>query len=80
MPPDERKRLDLIYDSDRDCLVVGGKIYVPRAAVELQLRLLVASHCGPSGHRAQEVTQGRIVEAFMWDGLPDDVVVFCKEC
>lgn len=40
--------------NDDDLWIVLGKIWIPKKSVELQMKLLVISHFGTSGHRAED--------------------------
>lgn len=57
----------------------NGKMVIPDDD-ELKLKILVASHCGPNGHRGKESTESIIRENFSWEGIKSDIDVFGKSC
>eukprot|EP00171_Calliarthron_tuberculosum_P015922 IDg15922t1 len=58
----------------------SGKLYVPTEDEELQLRVIVAAHCGLGGHRGYTTTCNIIKEQVVWDTIDDDVRVFVQGC
>ena len=59
---------------------IGNAIWVPEKARELQLRALVAAHCGHMGHRGGKATASILREHFTWRSLADDVALFVRNC
>lgn len=60
-----------------------GRIWIPSKDKELQLKVVVASHCGSIGHRGQDVTRSIIKEDFTWDGMDtfvDRLIAGCLYC
>ena len=55
-------------------------IWIPEAAKDLQLRLMIIAHCGPMGHRGVEPTYLRLKAVFIWNNMKIDVKVFVKKC
>lgn len=47
---------------------------------ELQLRILVAAHCGMAGHRGWRATHSAISAHFWWESLQADTESFVKSC
>jgi Integrase zinc binding domain len=60
--------------------VMNNALWIPKRAVELQLRLCVESHCRSAGHRAYEATLGSIKEYVAWTIMAKDVMVFAANC
>jgi Integrase zinc binding domain len=48
--------------------------------VELKLRILVAAHAGPAGHRGTEPTKLLIQRHFLWAGARTEVDGFVQSC
>jgi Integrase zinc binding domain len=72
--PDGLKyELDLLVDA-------GQRWWVPDAAVELKLRILIAAHAGPAGHRGTEPTKLLIQRHFLWAGARKEVNGFVQCC
>lgn len=59
---------------------VDGRIWIPPEDIELQLKVMVVSHCGGQGHRGQAATESTIREAFVWDNIKADVQEFVRGC
>lgn len=57
-----------------------GLIWIPKKSVEIQLKLLVAAHCGVFGHRGIETTFNALREQYIWDSMEEDVKVFVRDC
>ena len=57
-----------------------GRIWVPSSDLELQLRVLVVSHCGTIGHRGKDATLSILLESFWWPDISEDVNGFVKGC
>jgi RNase H-like domain found in reverse transcriptase/Integrase zinc binding domain len=58
----------------------AGRVYVPRSAVDVKLRLLIVTHCGRAGQKPYEETKRKVLDTFVWDGLTEDVEIFVWEC
>jgi Integrase zinc binding domain len=59
---------------------VGTRLYVPRSAVDVKIRLLMVAHCGRGGHRPAKETKLKLLEHFVWDDVVDDVDTFLSSC
>lgn len=57
-----------------------NKVWIPNSATELHIRLLVAAHCGASGHRGAETTSSRLKERYTWATLEEDTREFVRNC
>lgn len=57
-----------------------GRIWIPEADLELQLKVLVASHYGTIGHRGIEATRSILRENFFWENMDQDVEQLVKGC
>lgn len=57
-----------------------GKWYVPPEDEELQLRIVVAAHCGLGGHRGYTTTCNVIKDKLTWETVDDDVKAFVQGC
>ena len=57
-----------------------NKIWIPSNDTEMQQRLLVTAHCGPSGHRSMLDALSKLQEHFYWKELKEDVENFCHSC
>lgn len=57
-----------------------GKIVIPREATQLKLSILVAAHCGSSGHRGAGATERKVRAEFSWPKLTQDVKEFVQGC
>lgn len=55
-----------------------GCMWIPEKATGLNLKILVASHCGTAGHRGVEATCSIVRGDFTWKGLQGDVRDFLK--
>ena len=70
---------DTIMD-DEDFIKLGGKTWIPSEDNELQLKLLVISHCGTGGHRGKDATYNTLKERYFWDTMKEDSEVFVRNC
>ena len=70
--------------TDSDGLVrLEGRIWIPDNERELQLKLLVAAHCGAKGHRGKDATRSELCAQFTWRGISkavDALVDGCLHC
>ena len=57
-----------------------GQIYVPDEDEELQLRIMVAAHCGLGGHRGYLTTCNVIKSKMIWTTVDEDVKTFVQGC
>jgi len=48
--------------------------------VELQLKVLVCSHCGSIGHRGRDATRSIVKESFWWSSMDADVEQVVRGC
>jgi RNase H-like domain found in reverse transcriptase len=78
MTRSEWDRLDLKQSKGLYC--VGTRVYVPRSAVDVKIRLLIAAHCGRGGHRPAMETKLKLLKNFVWDDVVDDVDTFLSSC
>jgi RNase H-like domain found in reverse transcriptase/Integrase zinc binding domain len=60
--------------------MINNALWIPKRAVELQLRLCVEAHGRSAGHRAYEATLGAIKEYVAWTTTAKDVKVFVQNC
>jgi RNase H-like domain found in reverse transcriptase/Integrase zinc binding domain len=74
----EKKRLDLKLK--QSLLWMGDRVYVPRSAVDVKMRLLIVAHCGRSGHRPYDETRGKLLQGFVWDNMNEDMQLFLRNC
>jgi RNase H-like domain found in reverse transcriptase/Reverse transcriptase (RNA-dependent DNA polymerase)/Integrase zinc binding domain/Integrase core domain/Aspartyl protease len=72
-PDGLRYDVDLLVDA-------GQRWWVPDAAVELKLRILIAAHAGPAGHRGAEPTKLLVQRHFLWAGARKEVDSFVHSC
>lgn len=71
--------LGLHRDSTGLWVTPSNQVFVPAYAF-LRLRLVVLSHCGPSGHRSIETSYSFLHELFWWPSMRTDVRAFCLQC
>ncbi|KAK1929994.1 Transposon Tf2-8 polyprotein [Phytophthora citrophthora] len=57
-----------------------GKIRIPDAAVDLQIRTCFVGHSGVAGHRGSEVIMKQISERFVWKDMKRDTEHFVQRC
>jgi RNase H-like domain found in reverse transcriptase len=78
MTQSERARLDM---KQRGGLYyVDTRLFVPRSAVDVKIRLLIVAHCGRGGHRPAKETKLKSLEHFVWDDIVEDVDTFFASC
>lgn len=65
---------------DKGIWMANGKIWIPKDANSLKLRIAVAGHCGERGHRAYAATLDTIGESYWWDEMKKDVREFTQSC
>ena len=56
------------------------QIWIPQQDLELQLKIMVCSHCGSIGHRGMDETGSVIRENFWWSSLDQDVKALVRGC
>lgn len=57
-----------------------GAVWVPDDANDLQLRLCITVHTGPSGHRGNKATQIVLRDHFFWKTVNKDVQTSVRSC
>ena len=57
-----------------------GPVWIPDDASDLQFRLCIIAHIGPSGHRGRKSTESVLTSGFTWVTLPADVQAFVRAC
>lgn len=68
------------WDPDARLWKNGNQIWLPDGAVELQLKVMVASHCGQMGHRGATATTSIVKESFWWRNMARDISELIKGC
>ena len=58
----------------------NGLVWTPEKDLELQLKVLVASHCGSIRHRGSEATKSVLKKNFIWDNMERDVEQLVQGC
>ena len=58
----------------------GNRIWIPDADLELQLKVMVCSHCGSIGHRGCDATRSIILESFWWSTIDKGVEQLVRGC
>ncbi len=53
---------------------------IPDNDLDMQLKIIVISHCDTGGHRGKEATLATIQESFYWDPLRKDCDAFVAQC
>ena len=57
-----------------------GRIWIPSENLELQLKIMVASHCGTIGHRGKTATLSILCESFWWLTMEHDIEELVRSC
>ena len=57
-----------------------GRCWIPDGSLELQVRLLVVSHCGVGGHRGRKATVHTVRSRYSWTNLEQDATEFAEQC
>jgi hypothetical protein len=57
-----------------------GRVWIPDAATNLQLRICIVAHTSLGGHRGYRTTKDSIKALFFWTDLSADVRTFCNSC
>lgn len=68
------------YNADGLYSTPAGAVWIPEASTDLQLRLCIIAHTGPSGHRAASTTADMLRTQFYWRTLEEDILVFVRSC
>ena len=76
----QNPREDSSLDTEDNIRKLNGCIWIPVNDVNLQMKLIVSSHCGVMGHRGKDATLSTLRENFYWKTMEKDVSVFIKEC
>lgn len=58
----------------------NGAIWIPDSASDLQLRLCIIAHTGPSDHRGQSTTETVLRANYFWSTMTSDVRTFVRAC
>lgn len=58
----------------------GECIWVPEKDLDLQMKVIVTSHCSLGGHRGIEGTVSILMEHFYWQSMRSDVQEFVSSC
>ncbi len=74
------KKAGLHFDEEERIWKRDGKFWIPRTALELQLKIIVISHAGSLGHRGQDATKSIVRENFWWASLDNDVDQLVRRC
>jgi Integrase zinc binding domain len=59
---------------------MGDRVYVPRSAVDVKLRLLIVAYCGRSGHRPYDETRRKLLQGFVWHNMTEGTQLFLRNC
>ena len=57
-----------------------GRIWIPGDDIELQLKVLVGSHCGTIGHRGMDATRSILQEGYWWKNMSKDSDALVRGC
>ena len=57
-----------------------GSVWIPDRASDLQLRLCIIAHTGPSGHRGRDSTARVLRKHYFWSTMTTDVRTFVQAC
>ena len=77
---DGDQKIGLKFDAVDRLWKMNDRIWITSADKELQLKLMVVSHCGIMGHRGADATKSVLRETFFWNELDKDVEVFVGQC
>ena len=61
-----RRLNGLVWDESERLWKKDCKVWIPSEDLELQLKVLVVSHCGVMGHRSSDATKSTLLESFWW--------------
>lgn len=79
----EERPSEVVYCEEDRLWKKNGRIWIPTGDLELQLKVLVVSHCGTIGHRGQDATKSIVAESFWWPTVAadaDELVRSCLHC
>ena len=57
-----------------------GAVWIPDEDSDLQLRLCIIAHTGPSGHRGRDSTLRVLQKSYFWSTISTDVWTFVRAC
>jgi Integrase zinc binding domain len=57
-----------------------GAVWIPSTAIDMQLRICVAAHCGSAGHRRKYATLANLESHVRWSTMANDVQQFLEKC
>ena len=77
---DGDQKIGLKFDAVDRLWKMNDHVWIPSADKDLQLKLMVVSHCGIMGHRGADATRSVLRETFLWNELDKDVEVFVGQC
>lgn len=71
--------LNLELVDDLWCNPAGAK-WIPNDASDLQLRLCIIAHTGPSGHRTSSTTERTLRDSLFWSTMSSDIRTLVRAC
>jgi len=57
----------------------NGRIFIPDIN-GLRIRIMIAAHSGPGGHRGYITTQQSITDRFIWPNMNEEIKLFVNDC
>ena len=69
-----------LHISDQLWTTKAGAIWIPDECVDLQLRLCIIAHTGPSGHPGAKTTADTLASTYHWSTLHEDFKTFVRVC
>ena len=72
---DGDQKIGLKFDAVDRLWKMNDRVWIPSPEKELQLKVMVVSHCGIMGHRCADATKSVLRETFFWNELDKDVEV-----
>ena len=76
----EEKQVTLARGSDNIWRTASQLIWIPNGDRNLQIRLLIISHCGSAGHRAYDATCNVLKQVVWWSTMDEDLRNFMNDC
>ena len=73
-PPEECNKVDGLWQTSK------GAVWIPEQDSLMKLRVLIAAHAGPAGHRGQAVSLANMTSRFVWKGMREDTQSFVNSC
>lgn len=70
----------LEMDTDDGLWKKRGKIWIPHSDLELQLEIMITSHCGTVVHRGREANLSILLEDFWWPNIKMDTEALVHDC